>query len=249
MSELIEKALQFAAVKHEGHHRKGTLIPYITHPVCVAFLLKEAKASEEVIAAGLLHDTIEDTSATEAEVGEQFGDEVLRLVQAASEPDKTLPWEERKRHTVEDLKNRSADELALITADKLHNVRSIELDAQVIGGDAWLRFNRGKRDQSWYYMSIVNRLKNHKKDVPLVKDLSKTVYGLFTGKKKLKKKDIALLIGYAGDPSEEKRQELEEAGLLRFADEVAESAAIYSGPNEIILLRELFGGRQCRTRS
>nr|WP_316046713.1 HD domain-containing protein [Planococcus glaciei] len=100
MRNLIELAIGFAAFKHTGQVRKGTSIPYISHPFAVGMMLQQAGESEEVIAAGILHDTLEDTATTEEEIRTVFGEQVLLLVKAASEPDKSRPWEDRKRHTV-----------------------------------------------------------------------------------------------------------------------------------------------------
>ena len=88
-------------------------------------LLQKANCTDEVIAAGILHDTLEDTSATYEELTEQFGLHTSNLVRSASEPDKSLPWEERKQHTIEMLKNASLEEIQIISADKLHNLRTI----------------------------------------------------------------------------------------------------------------------------
>ncbi|MFS0576805.1 HD domain-containing protein [Sporosarcina sp. 179-K 3D1 HS] len=92
---IIERAFQFALQKHEGQYCKGTDIPYITHPFAVAMILKHHRCRDEVVAAGLLHDTLEDTDTTELELLKLFGSDVLELVQAASESDKSLPWEHR----------------------------------------------------------------------------------------------------------------------------------------------------------
>lgn len=89
----IDFAIEFAAYAHRNQLRKGTEIPYISHPFGVGMILLEAKCNEEVIIAGLLHDTLEDTETTEDDIHSRFGSEVLRLVQGASEPDKHLSWE------------------------------------------------------------------------------------------------------------------------------------------------------------
>ncbi|WP_088006099.1 HD domain-containing protein [Indiicoccus explosivorum] len=240
MSTLTEKALIFAAIKHEGHYRKGTNIPYIVHPIGVAWLLRDAGMPEEVVAAGLLHDTVEDTSATEAEIDEQFGEEVLQLVKAASEPDKSLPWEERKQHTIDGISTRAVNEAVLITADKLHNVRSIQQDADVMGEEAWLRFNRGKREQTWYYMSLVRELERRKDEIPLAKELRSAVCQLFIGKPRLKTADILLLIRYAHD-GEAMQQELAETELLPFANEVRQGIAIRPDSPTVASLKERLG--------
>jgi (p)ppGpp synthase/HD superfamily hydrolase len=101
----IDEAIEFASLAHKSQFRKGTDIPYISHPFGVAMLLQQAKCEEEVILAGLLHDTLEDTDTTEEDIRSRFGPTVLELVIAASEPDKSASWEERKQHTLEFLKH------------------------------------------------------------------------------------------------------------------------------------------------
>ncbi|MGI2326898.1 HD domain-containing protein [Planococcus sp. YIM B11945] len=224
MNKLIDKALQFAAVKHHGQMRKGTNIPYITHPVAVALMLQKEKQRDEVVAAGLLHDTLEDTEATESELEALFGLDVLNLVKAATEPDKSLPWEERKLHTVSRLSFRSTEELHLIIADKWHNLQSIKNDVDRLGESVWSRFNRGKREQSWYYMGIAHALKARKKEVPLVREFERDVFQLFVGVDKLAEADIELLFrcAFLIDPFD--RQELKHRGLERFAEEIKASS-------------------------
>lgn len=179
MEGLIDQAIQFAAIKHAGQLRKSTNVPYISHPFAVAMLLQESGHRAEVIAAGVIHDTLEDTSATAEEIFGLFGSEVLKLVEAASEPDKSLPWEERKRHTMSLLAQRTDEELAIIIADKLHNLRSIKWDIELHGEKVWSRFNRGKDQQAWYYKGIVYASEGRKGHVPLIADLEKEVKLVF----------------------------------------------------------------------
>lgn len=232
MNQLIDRAIQFAAVKHVGQTRKSTNIPYITHPYAVAMMLKEARQRDEVIAAGLLHDTLEDTDATEEEILELFGEEVLNLVFSASEPDKSLPWEVRKLHTVESLSARSKEETVLIAADKLHNLRSIQQDVLKNGDSVWLRFNRGKRDQSWYYMSLVQALKSRKEDIPFIQTFDKEVNLLFIGIEKITNEDIGILFKCAYLVDDLEKIQLKNRGLNLFADElIASSREIYNSQN------------------
>jgi len=140
--QLIEEALRFAAVRHDGQFRKGTNIPYLTHPVAVSMLLVEDRQPVPVVAAGLLHDLLEDTLTTPEEIEERFGSEVRRLVEAVSEPGKHLSWEERKRMTIQHVQTMQYDEVALLAADKIHNLRSIRLDVESAGKQVWDRFRR-----------------------------------------------------------------------------------------------------------
>lgn len=176
---IIEKAIIFATKAHEGQKRKLTDIPYITHPFSVGILLQRENCNDEVVAAGILHDTLEDTPTTYEELVEQFGDHIANLVLAASEHDKGLSWEERKQHTIDQLADASLEEIQVITADKLHNLRSIRKDLEQQGEKIWERFNRGKSAQHWYYSSIVKKLTLHKKEFSLIQDLEEEVKRVF----------------------------------------------------------------------
>ena len=177
--EIIEKALIFAAKAHGNQTRKGTDIPYITHPFAVGLTLQRANCSEEVIAAGILHDTLEDTETTFKDLEETFGIHVANLVLSASEKDKSLPWETRKQQTIDMLKDATIEEIHIIVADKLHNLKSIRTDLHVYGESIWERFNRGKSSQHWYYASIVNILLPRKNECHLVEELEEEVREVF----------------------------------------------------------------------
>ena len=99
MKANIFDALQFATNAHSGQFRKGTKIPYIVHPVTVMQTLIEYGASDDAVMAGILHDTLEDTPTTVADLEQNFGKRITHLVIGASEMDKSLSWEERKEHT------------------------------------------------------------------------------------------------------------------------------------------------------
>ena len=151
---LLHRAYSFAALYHEGQKRKGSQVPYIAHPAEVAQILAGEGAAAEVICAGLLHDTLEDTSAAPQQLEEIFGPVVRQLVEGCSE-DKNLSWEERKEHTVQMLKSEISMDVKLITcADKLSNLRSICLDYRELGDALWSRFRRGKEKQRWYYRAL-----------------------------------------------------------------------------------------------
>ncbi|MDL2217083.1 HD domain-containing protein [Christensenellaceae bacterium OttesenSCG-928-M15] len=151
---MIHRAIKFAAVAHKGQWRKGARIPYIVHPFEVAQILTAMGASEALIVAGLLHDTLEDTATTPNELKEAFGESVLRLVLSATER-KEDTWEERKLHTIQFLKTEATyEQKQLALADKLSNLRSIALDMDEFGDQLYEIFNRGKKKQHWYYKSL-----------------------------------------------------------------------------------------------
>lgn len=155
---MIYKALEIAAKAHRNQNRKGTDIPYITHPAAVALMLCKAGCSEDVIATGILYDTIEDTTITIDFIRDNFGEKVASIVEGCSEPDKTLPWEDRKKHTLEYLKTAPLEVKLVVCADKLHNIMSIANEYSKIGEDVWKRFKRGKEEQEWYFRGLVESL-------------------------------------------------------------------------------------------
>lgn len=155
---LIEKAIIIATKAHEKQYRKETNIPYIVHPFAVAMILMKNGCNDDVIASGLLHDTIEDTDLTIQDIEREFGSNVADIVQGCSEPDRNLSWEERKEQTLEEIKMASLDIRLVACADKIHNVRSIRDDLRVHGESVWNRFNRGKGKQEWYYRGLVKSL-------------------------------------------------------------------------------------------
>jgi len=77
---LVEKARVFATAAHAGQVRKYTGVPYITHPIEVAKILRKVEHTEAQLCAALLHDTLEDTKVTESLLREEFGDEITSLV-------------------------------------------------------------------------------------------------------------------------------------------------------------------------
>ncbi len=155
-SSLIFDAIEYAARAHRDHFRKGTNIPYIIHPIGVAKILIEYDCSEELVAAGLLHDTVEDTPVTLEAIRMNFGEKVAALVEAASEPDKSDTWENRKRHTLGSLKTAPMEVLLLSCADKLDNIRSIQEDYERFGESVWKRFRRARDAQEWYYGELAD---------------------------------------------------------------------------------------------
>lgn len=143
-------------------------------------LLKEAGCEEEWVVAGLLHDTLEDTETTEETIEDQFGKNILELVKGCSEPDKNQIWENRKKHTIEWLKTAPISVCVVTCADKLHNLRTVTDDYEHLGEALWDRFSRGKDQQKWYYMSILEVLETRLPNHPLFLDYKETVLDLFT---------------------------------------------------------------------
>ena len=154
----IHEAIEFATLKHAKQKRKGTEIPYIVHPMEVMQILTENGCGEDLIVAGILHDTLEDTDTNPVEIKEKFGERVLELVQSESE-DKSKTWIERKNATINHLATAPDDEAVCCLADKLSNLRSIYYDRSRVGEKVWERFRESKENVKWYYVSIAEATK------------------------------------------------------------------------------------------
>lgn len=157
---MLEKAIAFAKEAHEGQVRKGTKRPFIVHPMEVLDILKTMTEDEEILCAGVLHDTIEDCNCVTKEMLEEsFGERVADMVAGESE-DKSRTWMERKRATVERLKSAPEEICMIALADKLSNIRDIARDYPVVGDELWQRFRmKDKNIIGWYYRSVRDSLR------------------------------------------------------------------------------------------
>jgi guanosine-3',5'-bis(diphosphate) 3'-pyrophosphohydrolase len=127
---LLLRALAFAAAQHRDGRRKGrSAHPYINHPIEVAALIADAGGARdpEVLAAAVLHDTIEDTGAKAEELAARFGSGVAAMVQELSD-DKSLPKEERKRLQAVHAPLLSPGAKLIKIADKTANIREVGSD-------------------------------------------------------------------------------------------------------------------------
>ncbi len=180
--DLLDAALTFAARAHRHQVRKGTDVPYIVHPVGVMLLLEHAGETDpELLAAALLHDTLEDAGVTLDELAQRFGPRVAGIVLGCTEPDHgSAPWEVRKQHTVATLREAPRDVQLVAAADKLHNLTSMTLEHTRDGEQLWKRFNRGRASIEWYYRAIAASLSaTPLADHPLVRELRDTVNTFF----------------------------------------------------------------------
>jgi len=155
--KLVTQAMIFAAKMHDGAVRKASNIPYIVHPMEAAAIAATITDDQDVLAAAVLHDVMEDCGVSYEELRERFGSRVADLVLADSHNQGAFAnatWNARKREAVRKLAGASA-ELRLITlADKLSNIRAIYRDYLRDGDAMFLKFNQtDKRRHAWYYRS------------------------------------------------------------------------------------------------
>ena len=174
-TEMFNKALRFATEIHKGQSRKGKAIPYISHPLAVAHILEQVTKNEDIVIAGILHDTIEDCvpygSITKDILERMFNADIARMVNDVTEEDKSLPWAERKRLAFEHIKHMPHDSLLVKSADVLHNLSELTADIIRDGQSVFTKFNASKEDTRLRYQKLIPEIIRIWPENPLRKDL------------------------------------------------------------------------------
>ena len=155
---MYEKALGFALKAHAKQVRKGTDIPYAVHPIMVVGILAEYGCSEDLRAAALLHDLIEDCGARYDDLAMLFGGDIARIVQECSAVDGDN-WKDRKVNYLRHIKMMSESAARVSLADKIHNAESIVADLKMEGSSVWDRFSGGKDGVKWYYAALAKEFR------------------------------------------------------------------------------------------
>jgi len=147
----IQRAIKCAIKTHEIHQkqkRKGKDVSYITHPLTAGLILSSVGADEDVVCAGILHDTIEDSimekKVTFETLEKKFGTRVAQLVLDVTETDKSLSWEQRKEEALRHIKNFSHDSLLVKSADVISNLSEMLDDYEKHGDNIFKHFNAPK---------------------------------------------------------------------------------------------------------
>lgn len=138
----------------------------------MALILARAGAEEEVIIAGLLHDTVEDSNGkiTLENIEQQFGEAVAAFVGHVTEHDKSLPWEERKQQALAHIYEMPYGAMLLKSADVLANLSDLLADVKE-GAVAWEHFNAPKEKQIERYHKLIEALETVWPDNPLLEEI------------------------------------------------------------------------------
>lgn len=165
-------ALAFAEEQHAGQLRKADGAPFIVHPIEVASLLYDAGAGDDVIAAGLLHDTLEKTRTDGTELRTRFGPRVARLVAAVSEDESIAGYATRKAALRRQVQAAGTEAMLVFAADKVSKVR--ELGVAPDGSEAArlaVTVSRTRQRRLNHYRHCLELLEVHIADSPLVRQL------------------------------------------------------------------------------
>lgn len=183
-SSFIDKAIIFAVKAHANTERRGKGFPYIIHPLEALEIVSTMTSDRDLLAAAVLHDTVEDTEVTLEQLRAEFGDRVAKLVEEESDTgipgfSKELCWRERKQLALDRLKCLERDAKIVTMGDKLSNMRAIARDYRTEGDSLWNRFHapNGKVDHCWRYHALADALSDledteaYKEFVGLVNDI------------------------------------------------------------------------------
>ena len=191
-SDSVNHALAFAAKHHDRQVRKGTKLPYLTHPANVAIILTRYGRDEKTVVAGILHDVVEDCvrdgytrELLEQRIGEKFGEGVLATVLAVTnrrvdDDGIELSSEERKEDYLHRLAQAGGDARWVCAADKIHNANSVlsDLRRTVDPNSVWSRFSGGRAASVKWYRDVLNRLEEIGFHEPIVEELRTAVLAL-----------------------------------------------------------------------
>ncbi len=184
-SDRINHAFAFAAKHHDRQVRKGTALPYLTHPANVAIILTRYSRDDDTVIAGILHDVIEDCvregwtqEMLEERIGEKFGANVLDAVLTVTyrridEDGNELDKDERRTDYLHRLESASDCARWVCAADKVHNGSSILADLRrtMDPDTVWSRFSVGREGTIRWYRAVYERLKAVGFDAPILEEL------------------------------------------------------------------------------
>ena len=184
---IFDEAIRLAISAHSGQTRKTDKTPYILHPMEVASIVGTMTGDREILAAAILHDTVEDTPVTLRQLQELFGPRVAALVASETEdkrPDQppAETWFERKTETLQVLEYTRDRAVKMIwLGDKLSNMRSFYRMYLWRGDRLWEEFNqKDPSSQHWYYRTIGTLLEDLR-DEPAWQEYDRLVKAVFEG--------------------------------------------------------------------
>jgi len=162
---LLDRAIVFAVHAHAGTERRGKGFPYIVHPMEAVEIVSTMTKDQELLAAAVLHDTVEDTDTTVEQIRTEFGDRIASLV--ASESDIVVDgvneedsWHARKQAAIDRLALASHDAKMVALGDKLSNMRAIARDYAQQGDALWNLFHaKDPKEHEWHYRGLAESLR------------------------------------------------------------------------------------------
>jgi myo-inositol-1(or 4)-monophosphatase len=164
-TSILDRAIVFAVNAHQGTERRGKGFPYIVHPMEAVEIVATMTTDQELLAAAVLHDTVEDTDVTLDDIRREFGERVAKLVEEESDVfidgvSEADSWHERKQAAIDRLAQASRDAKMVALGDKLSNARIIYRDFVQKGNELWNIFHvTDVKEHEWHYRGLAESLK------------------------------------------------------------------------------------------
>lgn len=173
--EIACRAYAFAQELHEGQRRDSDEAPFILHPLEVAVLLRNRGYEDEVVAAAILHDAVEDTGATTAEIEQRFGERVALLVEVLSDDPAIEEYADRKRALRDVVAAAGEEARAIYAADKIAKARELRA---TLGREPHRRGDTAIEQRLQHYEASAEMLDALTPDSPLVRQLRFELWAL-----------------------------------------------------------------------
>lgn len=181
-SDRLMSGIAVASRAHDGHYRKGSGVPYISHPMSVMLIVASVTNDEDVLLAALFHDILEDVpeNYSRAEMEDEFGPRVVTIVESVTKDSSLSSWQERADAYLEQLSRGSEESIIVAAADKFHNLSQTLEDLDRDGHALWQRFRSTPSQQLWWYTSVRNVVAERLPNMPLLDDLDVLIAKLKT---------------------------------------------------------------------
>lgn len=176
----IEKALRVAGQVHYGQTRKDDgKTPSFAHAFAVAHILSRYTQDEDVIIAGILHDTVEDTDYTFDQMENDFGKRVADIVRGVTDDkengETAEAWLEKKQKYLERLQNSSLESVWVSVADKIHNLVSMIESFKIQKHELFTKFHAPANMKLWFYEEVLKIAENRIQTGPLLAELEEVL--------------------------------------------------------------------------
>lgn len=164
-TSLLDRAVIYAVNAHAGTERRGKGFPYIVHPLEAVEIVATMTPDQELLAAAVLHDVVEDTNVTVEDLRKAFGDRIAHLVEEESDKfvegvSEADSWHDRKQAAIDRLAAASREAKMVALGDKLSNMRAIWRDWMEKGDAIWNIFHvTDPAEHEWHYRGLADSLR------------------------------------------------------------------------------------------
>lgn len=176
----IEKALRIAGQVHSGQTRKDDgRTPSFAHAFAVGHILSRYTDDEDVVIAGILHDTVEDTEYTFEQMEKDFGPRVVEIVKGVTDEkdngETEEAWMEKKKKYLERLQISSLESVWVSVADKIHNLVSMIESFKIQKHELFTKFHAPANMKLWFYEEVLKIAENRIQTGPLLAELEEVL--------------------------------------------------------------------------